>query len=180
MQVVMFSSIVNLSSAMKLSFIALFVGLDHVIKRVAMESLTYAESIKINTFSDLYLIFNKGAALSFLNTQGGWQLDLFMSLVSLACIAAFACLVFLRSPGLCLSSALILLIGGAVGNLLDRWMHGFVVDYLRFNWQGYYSPTINLADCYLVAGILLLVVALFTLQRPSQSNVLVNGGRRGG
>jgi len=165
---------------MKLSLIVIFVGLDHLIKRVAMESLAYAEPVKINSFSDLYLIFNKGAALSFLNTQGGWQLDLFMSLVALACMAAFACLVFLRSPGLCLSFALILLIGGAAGNLLDRWMHGFVVDYLRFNWQGEYSPAINLADCYLAAGLILLVMTLFTWQRPSLSRVLVNGGRRGG
>jgi len=174
------SRFTNLRNALKQAFIVLLVCLDHVIKRVAMESLQYAEPVKINSFSDLYLIFNKGAALSFLNTQGGWQLDLFMVLVTLACIAAFGCLVFVRSPGRCFSSALILLIGGAAGNLLDRWMHGFVVDYLRFNWQGEYSPAINLADCYLAAGLILLVVALFTWQRPSQSNVLVNGVRRGG
>jgi len=171
---------VNLSNAVKVALIVIIVGIDHLIKRVAMESLDYAEPIKINSFTDIYLIFNKGATLSFLDTQGGWQLYLFMILVAMACCIAFGWLVIMRDPGRCLSSALILLIGGATGNLLDRWMHGFVVDYLRFNWQGDYSPAINLADCYLATGILLLVIVLLRWLLQSRTSVLVSDERRGG
>ncbi len=169
----------NLSNAVKLLLIAIFAGLDHFIKRVAMETMVYAEPIKINTFTDLYLIFNKGAAFSLLGTQGGWQLHLFMTVVALACLAIFSSLMIVREPGRVFSYAAIFLISGSLGNLLDRYLHGFVVDYLRFNWHGEYSPVFNLADCYLVAGIILLLLTLIGWIFHSKSNISVNSVTRG-
>jgi signal peptidase II len=110
------------------------------------------------------LAFNKGAAFSFLAGAGGWQTPLLVAFALVACVIVTVLL--LRSPGRTLFCAgLALILGGALGNLIDRLRLGHVVDFLDLHAAGWHWPAFNVADSAITVGAALLIVDGFRSQR---------------
>ena len=119
------------------------------------------QSIQILPFFKLTLLHNTGAAFSFLADAGGWQRS-FLVLVSSAVslfLAGWLFRVYRQQP--LLSWAISLILGGAIGNLLDRAAQGYVVDFLVFYYDRFYFPAFNLADAAIFVGAVLLIVDMF-------------------
>ena len=138
----------------------LVVVLDQLSKYWVSASFDYGEARAVTGFFNLVLTHNRGAAFSFLATAGGWQRDFFIGIAFVA-IAVIGVLLARHTGNklFCLSLALIL--GGAVGNVLDRVAFGYVVDFLDFYVASWHWPAFNLADSAITAGAVLLVVDSF-------------------
>lgn len=138
--------------------LAIFLA-DHAVKFWVHEYTPYGWSQPITGFFNLVHVWNQGAAFSFLADAGGWQRFFFLAVALL--VSAWLVWV-LRKPlrtaeGLGYS----LVLGGALGNGLDRVMRGYVVDFLDFYWQDWHWPAFNFADVGIVCGALLLVLSSF-------------------
>lgn len=139
------------------------VAFDQVTKAAILESFAHGDSVTVTTFFNLVRVHNPGAAFSFLSDAGGWQ-RWFLS--GLAAVVSMAIVVWIarlpRSKWLeCL--ALTLILGGALGNLYDRLVLSYVVDFLDFHWAGWHFPAFNVADSAITIGAVLLILdALFT------------------
>jgi signal peptidase II len=136
---------------------ALIVLADQLTKWVVLERLVPGERREVTEFFNLVLVFNKGAAFSFLAGAGGWQTPI------LAAFAIGAALIvswlLLRSRGrrtFCAGLALIL--GGALGNVIDRLRFGHVVDFLDLHAGGWHWPAFNVADSAITFGAALLIL----------------------
>jgi len=126
--------------------------LDLLIKYWVSGQFLYAERVNILPIFDLTLVHNTGAAFSFLAAQGGWQ-RWFFSVVGLA--VGWWLVRWLRNINInqqVLSYSLAILLAGALGNLTERIVNGYVVDYLLFYWPPYYFPAFNLADILIFLG----------------------------
>lgn len=137
---------------------ALVVVLDQLTKGIASAALDYARPVEVTSFFNWILLHNPGAAFSFLSDAGGWQRWLFLAIsvvVSLVIVVWMARLP--RSARLQLL-ALGLVLGGAIGNLWDRLVHGFVVDFIQLHYGGYYFPAFNIADSAITVGAAILIV----------------------
>lgn len=137
---------------------ALVVVLDQLTKGIASAALDYARPVEVTPFFNWILLHNPGAAFSFLSDAGGWQRWLFLAIsvvVSLVIVVWMARLP--RSARLQLL-ALGLVLGGAIGNLWDRLVHGFVVDFIQLHYGGYYFPAFNIADSAITVGAAILIV----------------------
>ena len=136
----------------------LVIVLDQLSKWVVLNHIQFGETIYVAPFWNWVLTFNPGAAFSLLSDAGGWQ-RWFFALFALGVSAAMA--VGLRRQAanqLWLNLAFVLVIGGAIGNLIDRLVYGHVVDFLLFYWQGYIFPAFNLADCAITVGAVMIVL----------------------
>jgi signal peptidase II len=136
---------------------AAIIAADQLTKWLVLARFVPGERLEVTGFFNLVLAFNKGAAFSFLAGAGGWQTPL---LVAFALIAAVVVSVLLvRSPGrtvLCAGLALIL--GGALGNVIDRLRFGHVVDFLDLHAAGWHWPAFNVADSAITVGAALLIL----------------------
>jgi signal peptidase II len=141
-----------------LALAALVVALDQLSKAWAVQTLALHELRPVTAWFNLTLAYNTGAAFSVLSDAGGWQRGFFI-VVSLALTALL--LVWLwRARGERLTSlALALVIGGAVGNLVDRVRLGQVVDFIDWHARGWHWPAFNLADSAITVGVTTLVLA---------------------
>jgi signal peptidase II len=138
----------------------LLVLLDQLAKLWISASFDYGEVRAVTGFFNLVLTHNKGAAFSFLASAAGWQRGFFIAVALIAIVVIGVLLV--RHAGdklFCLSLALIL--GGAIGNVLDRIALGYVVDFLDFHLAGWHWPAFNLADSAITVGAVLLVADSF-------------------
>ena len=130
---------------------------DQVTKSLVLDRFAPGERLEITGFFNLVLVFNKGAAFSFLAGAGGWQTPL---LVAFALIAAgVVSILLVRSPARGLFSAgLALILGGAVGNVIDRLRFGHVVDFVDLHAAGWHWPAFNVADSAITLGAALLIL----------------------
>ena len=135
----------------------LIVVLDQLTKVLVMGRFQYGDSLPITSFFNLVRVHNLGAAFSFLSDAGGWQRWFF---TGLGAVAAVVMVWMLRShPAQRLfCSAISFILGGAVGNVIDRLLHGHVVDFLDFHWAGWHFPAFNVADCAITLGAALLIL----------------------
>ena len=121
--------------------------------------------VELTGFFNLVLVFNKGAAFSLFAQAAGWQTPLLAAFALAA--AVIVSVLIVRNPGrglLCLGLALIL--GGALGNLIDRLRFGHVVDFLDFHALGWHWPAFNVADAAICVGVALIVLdGLFARRR---------------
>jgi signal peptidase II len=142
---------------------AFIVALDQATKFVVVRSLAANQAVEVTSFFNLVLIYNPGAAFSFLADGAGWQRGLFMAI---AVVASVWIVYLLRKyPHQRLFAlALALILAGAVGNLIDRIAVGAVIDFLDFHAFGYHWPAFNVADSAITCGAVLLV---FDALRPS-------------
>jgi len=141
----------------------LVVVLDQITKLLADNLLAYGEPLAILPFFNLTLLYNPGAAFSFLSDASGWQRWFFVVISTAATVFLILWLRRLKSGHLLLAIALSLVLGGAVGNLIDRLWLGHVVDFIQLYYRGYYWPAFNIADSAISVGAALLIWdSLFT------------------
>ena len=147
------------------------IGLDQWTKALAVQQLYYAQPVRVTSFFDLTLLHNKGAAFSFLNDAGGWQRWFFTAVSAIASIGISIWVLSLKGKERLLAFALAMVLGGAVGNLIDRVLLAYVVDFLSFHWQAkYYFPAFNLADAAITGGAILLIVDMILNGKKGQNN----------
>lgn len=137
---------------------------DQGTKHLIASLLAAGETRGVTGFFNLVLVFNRGAAFSFLADAPGWQRELFAGIALAASGLIVALLV--RNPGQRLFCAgLALILGGALGNLWDRIALGYVVDFLDFHALGYHWPAFNLADSAISVGAALLILDGFRTRK---------------
>ena len=136
----------------------LVVALDQFTKVVADRGLEYARPVELLPVLDLTLLYNRGAAFSFLSDAGGWQRWFFSVIAAAVSVAIVFWLARLDRANLWLQAGLALVLGGAVGNLVDRILHGYVIDFISVHWGPHYFPAFNLADSAITVGAALLLV----------------------
>lgn len=146
------------SHSLKWLWLALLVILlDQGSKWLAVGLLQYAQPVYLLPVFDLTLLHNTGAAFSFLADMGGWQ-RWFFALIAIG-MSAYLSHWLAKTPAgqwrQCMALALI--IGGAVGNLIDRVWLGYVVDFISLHWGNHYYPAFNLADSAITLGAVLLI-----------------------
>ena len=136
---------------------ALIVVVDQFTKVLILGSFQYGESLPITGYFNLVRVHNLGAAFSFLSDAGGWQRWLFTGIGVVATL--FMTWMLRAHAGQRLfCSAISLILGGAVGNVIDRLIHGHVVDFLDFYWGRWHFPAFNLADSAITLGAILLIL----------------------
>ena len=126
--------------------------MDLYLKYLISVELTYTERVNLWPFFDLILLHNRGSAFGFLSDQGGWQCW-FLSLIGILVtgwLVRWLCHTPINQT--ILAYGLIALLAGALGNLTERLINGYVVDYLLFYWHPYYFPAFNLADILIFIG----------------------------
>src|SRR5690606_21510179 len=132
-------------------------ALDQISKRFFDAALTYAERWPILPFFDFTLLYNRGAAFSFLADGEGWQRWFFTGIALVASVLIIRLL--RRHPQQTLfCAALSCILAGAVGNAIDRLQHGHVVDFLLFYWRDWYFPAFNIADVSITVGAIFLIL----------------------
>lgn len=149
-----------------LVLVVVIVVADQISKNMALTHLVVGDpDVLIPGFMNWYLAFNDGAAFSFLSSQGGWQILFFTVLAIL--ISLFLLFWLLRSEWLNTPSQLAIsfIMGGALGNVLDRIHSGHVIDFIQIHYQHYYWPTFNVADSFVCVGAAILI--LTSLKRPN-------------
>ena len=129
---------------------------DQFTKTLILGQFQYGDSRFVTGFFNVVRAHNTGAAFSFLADAGGWQRWFF---VTLGAVATVFIVVMLRRHGQqkLFATALSLILGGALGNVIDRLLHGYVVDFLQFHWSGWYFPAFNVADSAITVGAVLLI-----------------------
>ena len=131
--------------------------LDQVTKWAVLENFVYGERREITGFFNLVLVYNKGAAFSMFASADGWQTPLLILFAIVAAgIVSYLIVRNREKRVLCIGLALIL--GGALGNLIDRLRFGHVVDFLDFHAMGWHWPAFNVADSGITVGALLLIL----------------------
>jgi signal peptidase II len=136
------------------------VAADQATKAMVLGRFAPGERLELTAFFNMVLVYNKGAAFSFLSDAPGWQTPLLIAFAVVAIGIVGTLLV--RSAGrymLCTGLALIL--GGALGNLIDRFRFGQVVDFLDFHAHGWHWPAFNVADSAITVGAVLLILEGF-------------------
>ncbi len=135
-------------------------ALDIIIKLVVMNHMDYGwqHRIEVLPFFNLLYVHNYGAAFSFLSDQTGWQRWLFTGIALLVVLLLMYWMCKQPASERWTNSAYAMIIGGAVGNVFDRIVHGFVVDYLDFYWAGHHWPAFNLADSAICIGAIMLIL----------------------
>lgn len=143
---------------------AAVVAADQLTKWLAVIVLRPGEPVVVTGFFNLALAFNRGAAFSFLSQAPGWQTPLFATIAAIAAFVVSGLL--LRNPGRRLWSAgLALILGGALGNLIDRLHYGYVVDFFDFHVRAWHWPAFNVADSAITIGAGLLILESFVRGR---------------
>ena len=133
---------------------------DRLTKLWVLETFALGERLSVTGFFNLVLVFNKGAAFSFLAGASGWQTPVFAAISSIA--AVVITVLILRNAGnRMLCAALGMILGGALGNLWDRLLWGHVVDFLDFHAAGWHWPAFNVADSAITIGAGLLILESF-------------------
>ncbi len=131
--------------------------LDQVTKITMSRLLAYGQSEVVNAYLNLVMVYNRGAAFSFLSDQSGWQRYFFSALA--AAVSIFIVWMLNRNANerlFCWSLSLIL--GGAVGNLIDRLAYGHVIDFLDVHVNAWHWPAFNVADSAITVGAALFVL----------------------
>ena len=132
--------------------------LDQLSKITITRMFHLGEEKFITSFFNLVLAYNKGAAFSFLHNSGGWQRYFF---TAIGIGAAIYIIILLKKHGgqRMFSWALALILGGAIGNVIDRIAYGHVVDFLDFHWSGIgHFPAFNVADSAICIGVFLFIL----------------------
>lgn len=151
-----------------LELAALVIVLDQLTKWLVLSQLDFGEAIPVTGFFQLVLVFNPGAAFSFLADHSGWQRWFFVVL-ALGVSGWLLALLRQHHRETLLPLAFSLLIGGALGNVIDRLVHGAVVDFLYFHVGRYGWPAFNLADSAITVGVALMLWAQFRAPRTTSN-----------
>ncbi len=139
----------------------LLLAIDFASKTLVVNTMAYSESINLLPVFSITYVHNYGAAYSFLSDAGGWQRWLFTGIAIAVCGLVTWWLKETTRQQVMLPVAFCLIIGGALGNVFDRLLHGFVIDFLVLYYQDWYWPAFNVADSAICLGAFLLVIDMF-------------------
>ncbi len=153
-----------------LSLLALI--LDQGTKLAIAASMQLYESIAIMPFFRLTYVHNTGAAFSFLSEAGGWQRWFFAGLALTISIVIAVWLTRLKKHETLMAVALSLVLGGAVGNLIDRLAYGYVIDFLDVYYESWHWPAFNIADSAITLGVMLMLAESFGLGQSKDPDLL--------
>ena len=146
---------------LKLYLISLFVFLlDILSKNFIQKKIIYGDQVEITSFLSLVHFQNTGAAFSFLSDQGGWQ-RYFLIAISLLAILYIPWLINQYKKNILIVVGLLLILGGAIGNLYDRISYGYVIDFIYLHINEFYWPAFNVADSAISLGVLLFLYGSF-------------------
>lgn len=149
-----------------LSLLALV--LDQVTKLLVDSTMQLYQSIPLLPFFKLTYVHNTGAAFSFLSESGGWQRWFFAGLALVISVVIAVWLSRLEKHETLLAVALSLILGGAVGNLIDRLAYGYVIDFLDVYYGTWHWPAFNIADSAITLGVVLMLAESFGLGKVKQ------------
>ena len=154
----------NRTLVLWLALAALVVIADQFVKQLILGHYRLGDSTYVTGFFNIVRAHNTGAAFSFLASAGGWQRWFFIAL-ALAAVVFITWLLRAHAGQKLFAFSLSMILGGAVGNVLDRMMHGYVVDFLDFHWdflsgifRGGHFPAFNVADAAITAGAIGLIL----------------------
>jgi signal peptidase II len=131
--------------------------LDQFSKLLVIGNYALHQGTVLTSFFNLIRVHNEGAAFSFLANSGGWQRWLFTA-IGLGAAALIVWMLRAHSGQKLFAFALASILGGALGNVLDRVLYGYVVDFLDFHYMGWHFPAFNLADSAITMGAVCLIV----------------------
>ena len=140
-----------------LALAALVVLADQFTKQLILGHYRLGDSTYVTSFFNVVRAHNTGAAFSFLAGAGGWQRWFFIAL-ALAAVGFIVWLLRSHAGQKLFAFSLSMILGGAVGNVLDRMMHGYVVDFLDFHIRGWHFPAFNIADAAITIGAVCLIL----------------------
>jgi signal peptidase II len=141
-----------------LGIAALIILIDQLTKITITKLFHYGEEKVVTSFFNLVLAYNKGAAFSFLSNESGWQ-RYFFTAIGIGAALYIVYLLRKHAGQRMFCWALALILGGAVGNVIDRLMYGHVIDFLDFHWRGLgHFPAFNVADSAICIGAALFIL----------------------
>ncbi len=151
-----------------LSVIALV--LDQWSKITIDNTMELYQSIQVMPYFNLTYVHNTGAAFSFLSDAGGWQRWFFAAMAVIISVVLTVWLYRLKRHETLLAISLSLVLGGAVGNLIDRLAYGYVIDFVDMYYQSWHWPAFNIADMAISLGVFLMLLESFGIgtQKPSK------------
>lgn len=140
--------------------------IDQLTKWLVIDSLALFQRITILPFFDLVRLHNTGAAFSFLANASGWQNTLFTGVAAVVSLGITWWLLTLPSEGRrVLGLGLALVLGGAIGNIIDRVLFGYVIDFLLFYYRSWSYPAFNIADSAITCGVVLILYDGLVLEK---------------
>ena len=146
--------------------LVILVFLDQSSKWAAIEYLHYGIPVELLPIFDLTLLHNTGAAFS-LFADLGWQRWFLVAVSLIASVVLFYLLFFGRQSNALQSTAIMLILAGAFGNLIDRLLLGHVIDFISLHYAGFYFPTFNVADACISIGALLWIIESIRFRKHS-------------
>jgi signal peptidase II len=148
----------------------LAIVLDQGSKLAVDSSMQLYESIPVMPYFNLTYVHNPGAAFSFLSEAGGWQRWLFAGLAVVISAGITVWLTRLKKHETLLAAALSLILGGAIGNLIDRLLYGYVIDFLDVYYGSWHWPAFNIADSAITLGVILMLAESFGFGRSRHAD----------
>ena len=156
----MMKSVTNKNALIYTWISALVVLLDQMTKYVVLHNITVDQVVRVFPFLNFTLRFNAGAAFSFLSAASGWQVYLLGGISVVISVGLVVWLSRLQRSNLLTAIPLCLILGGALGNLIDRIRFGYVIDFIDFHIRAWHYATFNVADMAVSIGAVLLVLEL--------------------
>ncbi|NOU23580.1 MAG: signal peptidase II [Methyloglobulus sp.] len=150
---------------------SLAIVLDQASKLVVDNSMRLNDSIPLMPYFNLTYVHNTGAAFSLLSEAGGWQRWFFAALALIISIVLSVWLARLQKHETLLAVALSLVLGGAIGNLIDRLAYGYVIDFLDVYYNTWHWPAFNIADSAITLGVALMLAESFGLGNSKKNDL---------
>lgn len=144
--------------------------LDQWSKYAVLGSMDLYQSVQVTPFFNLTYVHNYGAAFSFLADAGGWQRWFFTAIAVVISVVILGWLKSAPRQQVLLPVAFCFILGGALGNVYDRLVHGYVIDFLDFYVGQWHWPAFNLADSAIFIGAALLILDMFTSSKQAESD----------
>ena len=157
------------SAARWLWLSALAIVLDQISKYLVVRHLAMHEPLALVPSLNLTLMYNTGAAFSFLSQAGGWQRWMFTGVAVLVSVVLVVWLKRLSAKKCWEAAALALILGGALGNVIDRIRLGHVVDFIQVYYRDWFFPAFNVADSAITLGVILLLLDAVVKPRPDST-----------
>ena len=153
---------------LRYSIVIVIVILDQITKIWADRALDMYQQVYVTSYFNITKAYNYGAAFSFLDTPGGWQRWFFTGISLVVSIVLSVWLYRMTRAEKWLSLSIVLILSGAVGNLIDRMFYGYVVDFIQVHWNESYFPSFNIADAAISCGTVLLLILTFFEKSDTQ------------
>ena len=158
-----------MSHVLRFGIVIVIVVLDQITKIWTDRALEMYQQVYVTSFFNITKAYNHGAAFSFLDTPGGWQRWLFTGISLVVSIVLCVWLYRMSKAEKWLSLSIAFILGGAVGNLIDRMYFGYVVDFIQVHWRNSYFPSFNIADSAIFCGtVVLLILTFFEKKEPDK------------